>query len=353
MLDSEVEVTRGELEDLIRADVDKTVQELARTITAAGLSPDDLDAIHLVGGSSRIPLVARLLRERFGELLQTYDDPKYVVVDGAAQLMLAAPAPIPARPKGRSPSPSPSRNAAARARAAPGAGARAGPTIVLSPLQDEAPTAAAPRAPRQVPGWLPVAGAAAAVVAVVVVTFVATRGDGDDPGPDPGFVSSRTPSPTTPTPSDSETPESPSASPTDDVDNSFKGPIGGDRAQYINDLFVYLADDDGEVALVDLLLTEVPEEDINEYDESDRPDLELIIDCEERDDVDADDGLCEEVSQWEIEIDAGPSGETGFLLHPPAGSSASTGSVRSAAGPTPHAPATRRARPRAPTAPCN
>ena len=62
----DLRVARSEFEALIREDVAGTIEELERTILAAGQSPDGLSAIYLAGGSSRIPLVSELIEERFG-----------------------------------------------------------------------------------------------------------------------------------------------------------------------------------------------------------------------------------------------------------------------------------------------
>jgi actin-like ATPase involved in cell morphogenesis len=89
-VDAQVRITRGELEDLIRFDLKKTVAELADTIRTAGLASDDVAAIYLVGGSSRVPVVTRLLSETFGRLPTTWDDPKAVVSLGAAKATAVA-----------------------------------------------------------------------------------------------------------------------------------------------------------------------------------------------------------------------------------------------------------------------
>jgi molecular chaperone DnaK (HSP70) len=78
-------MTRPELENLLRDDFADTIEELVQTTSNAQLMPADLSAIYLVGGSSRIPLIARLLAERFGDLIVTWGDPKAVVALGAAE----------------------------------------------------------------------------------------------------------------------------------------------------------------------------------------------------------------------------------------------------------------------------
>lgn len=82
-VDTAILITRDELEALIRGDIQSTVDELVSTVERAGISIGDLAAVNLVGGSSRIPLVTRLVAERFGQLPQTWGDPKAAVALGA------------------------------------------------------------------------------------------------------------------------------------------------------------------------------------------------------------------------------------------------------------------------------
>jgi len=83
-------VTRAALERLIEAPMTRTVSLLAEVITTAGLRPAQLAAVFLVGGSSRIPMVARLVHERLGVVPVTLDQPETVVARGALQVVLAA-----------------------------------------------------------------------------------------------------------------------------------------------------------------------------------------------------------------------------------------------------------------------
>jgi molecular chaperone DnaK len=99
--DLDVEVTREEFERLIRVDLSRTVEELVLAVERAGLQPSDLSAVYLVGGSSRIPLVATLVWDALGVRPFTFDDPKLVVAKGAALLaprQSAAPPPPPPPP---------------------------------------------------------------------------------------------------------------------------------------------------------------------------------------------------------------------------------------------------------------
>lgn len=80
---SDVLVTRAELEALVRPMMLRSVELLARTVRSAGLSPDQLAGIYLVGGSSRLPLVGSLLAEKLGIVPSSLDQPETAVAFGA------------------------------------------------------------------------------------------------------------------------------------------------------------------------------------------------------------------------------------------------------------------------------
>jgi ABC-type multidrug transport system ATPase subunit/pSer/pThr/pTyr-binding forkhead associated (FHA) protein/actin-like ATPase involved in cell morphogenesis len=86
----DVTVTRTQFEDLIRAHVESSIGALERTLRSAQVSPADLDAVLLVGGSSRIPLVTRMLTETVGRPVVVDTHPKYAVALGAAGLAAKA-----------------------------------------------------------------------------------------------------------------------------------------------------------------------------------------------------------------------------------------------------------------------
>jgi hypothetical protein len=79
----EVLVHKVELNQLIQADLSRSLDALARTLARAGLDAAPPAGIYLVGGSSRIPLVAELMRDRFGLEPTPLNDPKAVVALGA------------------------------------------------------------------------------------------------------------------------------------------------------------------------------------------------------------------------------------------------------------------------------
>jgi Fe-S protein assembly chaperone HscA len=77
-------ITRDEFEGLIRPIVDRTIAPCRLALEDAGLSPSQVDEVVLVGGSTRIPLVARLVGEVFGRRPHSDLNPDEVVALGAA-----------------------------------------------------------------------------------------------------------------------------------------------------------------------------------------------------------------------------------------------------------------------------
>jgi molecular chaperone DnaK (HSP70) len=80
----EVTLTRSEFESMVRGPIESTTQALVRTLRAAALEPSDLSAVLLVGGSSRIPLVAELVGQELGCRTLVDTHPKFTVALGAA-----------------------------------------------------------------------------------------------------------------------------------------------------------------------------------------------------------------------------------------------------------------------------
>ena len=79
----DVLVTRVELEALIRPGLLRSVELLAGTIRSTGMTPDRLVGIYLVGGSSRIPLIATLIAEQLRVVPTSLDQPETAVALGA------------------------------------------------------------------------------------------------------------------------------------------------------------------------------------------------------------------------------------------------------------------------------
>lgn len=84
-----VHLTREELERLATPLLRRAVFEAASVIGHSGLRPDQLAGLFLVGGSSRVPLVARLLHAELGVAPTVLEQPELPVAEGALAEMTA------------------------------------------------------------------------------------------------------------------------------------------------------------------------------------------------------------------------------------------------------------------------
>jgi Fe-S protein assembly chaperone HscA len=77
-------LTRAEFETIVRPIIDRTLGPCRNALADAGLEPSQIDEVVLVGGSTRIPLVHRLVGELFGRTPHSELNPDEVVALGAA-----------------------------------------------------------------------------------------------------------------------------------------------------------------------------------------------------------------------------------------------------------------------------
>jgi Fe-S protein assembly chaperone HscA len=77
-------IVRAEFDAMIRPIIDRTLEPCRMALADAGLEPSQIDEVVLVGGSTRIPLVHRLVGELFGRTPHTELNPDEVVALGAA-----------------------------------------------------------------------------------------------------------------------------------------------------------------------------------------------------------------------------------------------------------------------------
>ena len=83
---------------MVRPAIGETVGALRRALRSAGVQPGGPAAILLVGGSSRIPLVASCSPAEFGRPVAVDAHPKHAVALGAATPATPAADPRPADP---------------------------------------------------------------------------------------------------------------------------------------------------------------------------------------------------------------------------------------------------------------
>ncbi|MEV0681518.1 Hsp70 family protein [Actinosynnema sp. NPDC050436] len=79
----DVLVNRSDLEALVRPSMLRSAELLASTIRSTGMAPNQLAGIYLVGGSSRIPLVATMITEQVRVVPTSLDQPETAVALGA------------------------------------------------------------------------------------------------------------------------------------------------------------------------------------------------------------------------------------------------------------------------------
>jgi len=88
---TEVRLSRRDLEAAIRPALGRTTEALQRALQGAHVTPDQLDHVLVLGGSSRMPLVTELLRETLGRDVAVDAHPKHSVALGAAIVASEAP----------------------------------------------------------------------------------------------------------------------------------------------------------------------------------------------------------------------------------------------------------------------
>ncbi|MFC5003489.1 Hsp70 family protein [Dactylosporangium cerinum] len=94
LFEVDLHVTRAEFEQVSRPYLQRTVDLTANTLQRAGVRPDQIAGLFLVGGSSRIPMVSTLLHQRLGVAPTIIEQPELVVALGSAiAAMPSRPAP--------------------------------------------------------------------------------------------------------------------------------------------------------------------------------------------------------------------------------------------------------------------
>jgi molecular chaperone DnaK len=176
-LRTDVRLTRTEFEQLIRPPLADSITSMSRALRSAGVTADDVSAVLLVGGSSRIPLVAQMVGAELGRPVAVDAHPKHGIALGAA--IVAAEA---AGAAGSAP----------EATVVAGAAVAEEPTVAMPVVAETAampvvPPPVPPPAPTTDPGGrdgrrvgLLVGGALVVIALVVVLAIVLTGGDDGD-----------------------------------------------------------------------------------------------------------------------------------------------------------------------------
>jgi actin-like ATPase involved in cell morphogenesis len=178
---TEVRLTRAELEPMIAPALRETIEALGRAIDRSGVRPDDLDAILLVGGSSQIPLVAEMVSTGLGRPVAVDVHPKHSVALGAAIAAASLDgAGVATSPAGAGAAAPPAPTAVVPSPPAPSVPGAVPPVVPpeVAPTGRGTPPPSAP--PRPVGGRRRAAAFAGLAAAAAVASFLVLRPDGAD-----------------------------------------------------------------------------------------------------------------------------------------------------------------------------
>ncbi|WP_433050364.1 Hsp70 family protein [Dactylosporangium sp. CS-033363] len=186
-LNVDAQLTRDEFEAAAKPLLERTVFTTAALIRQAGIAPDDVAGVLLVGGGSRIPLVATMLHRTLNIAPTITEQPEIVVAEGCL-LSLSA------RPSDGTGEGAPLWPAAAAA-AAPYASMATGPSTpapasapVASPAADVSPLAGAAAASAMHAPHTPPAHQDANPAAAQGFAAQPPAGAAQQPGTDPGIM---------------------------------------------------------------------------------------------------------------------------------------------------------------------
>lgn len=84
LINFEMDITREEFEGMILGYIEETMEMVDNAIKEAGLSVNDIDIVLAVGGSTRIPIVKKMLRDKFGDKVSGGVEQDEAVALGAA-----------------------------------------------------------------------------------------------------------------------------------------------------------------------------------------------------------------------------------------------------------------------------
>ena len=79
-----LKLTRAKLEELVKAEIERSIELVKKTIKEAGFKPSDIDEVVMVGGQTRMPAIQEAVKKFFGKEPHKGINPDEVVAAGAA-----------------------------------------------------------------------------------------------------------------------------------------------------------------------------------------------------------------------------------------------------------------------------
>ena len=209
---TEVRLTRSEFESMVRPALGESIAAMRRALASAEVEPESVSTVLLVGGSSRIPLVAQMVGAELGRPVAVDAHPKHAIALGAA--LAAAQAGGMSGAGGTVKEDAGSDSAAGAAAAGAGVGAAAGAVVgaaaaseVLTGAEAGQPDAPAATPPAPAPS-APAAAAAGGAAAGAAAGTAAAASAGEPPT----YPAPTDPTAVTPTATPPPAPAAPTAS---------------------------------------------------------------------------------------------------------------------------------------------
>jgi molecular chaperone DnaK len=172
-----VRLSRTEFEAMIAPSVQDTVEATRRALRSAGVSAGELTAVLMAGGSSRIPMIARVLGEQFGGRVGADSHPEHSVAIGAAWSTGLSVAPVTTAARAKVAAVDNARTVKAASSVAPvkaaGSVAPARAASSVAPAQAASSVAPAPAADNRKPAEVAEGGATAAAAPEFTATAAA------------------------------------------------------------------------------------------------------------------------------------------------------------------------------------
>lgn len=185
---SDAHVTRGDLEALIAEPLGRAADLVLVALQQAKVPRQQLAGVFLVGGSSRIPLVSRLIHERIGIVPTTLDQPETVVARGALRAVRTDPGRgAPPRPAGVRSGPGnrpPQQAEDEPVVPVPGDSLSRARTIVIGGSDETRPVLPPRPARRTRLPWLIGAATGVVVLGGIIAALLAGRGSGAQQSPE-------------------------------------------------------------------------------------------------------------------------------------------------------------------------
>lgn len=82
--DIDEKITRADLENIIQRPLDEAMNKVEKALKEAGINYNDVSSVLLTGGTCNIPVVQKILIDKFGHRVEISSEPELLIAKGAA-----------------------------------------------------------------------------------------------------------------------------------------------------------------------------------------------------------------------------------------------------------------------------